>query len=57
MKRLVLTIAILIGLAAPAWAGYANQGDARAQYTLGLMYEKGWGEWYIPLGIGKMGQP
>ena len=45
MKRLVLTFAILIGLAAPAWAGYANQGDARAQYTLGLMYEKGWGVW------------
>ncbi len=33
MKRLVLTIAILIGLAAPAWAGFAeglaayNRGD------------------------------
>ncbi len=33
MKRLVLTIAILIGLAAPAWAGIAegvtayNRGD------------------------------
>ncbi len=24
MKRLVLTIAILLGLAAPAWAGFAE---------------------------------
>ena len=63
MKRLVLTIAILIGLAAPAWAGFAEgvaaynrgdyatalremrtlaeQGDAVAQYNLGLTYPKG----------------
>ncbi len=65
MKRLVLTIAILIGLAAPAWAGFAEgvtaynrgdyatalrefrplaeQGDAGAQFILGLMYYKGQG--------------
>ena len=65
MKRLVLTIAILIGLAAPAWAGFAEgvaayesgdyatalrelrpfaeQGDAVAQYNLGLMYHDGQG--------------
>ncbi|MCH7916223.1 MAG: sel1 repeat family protein [Deltaproteobacteria bacterium] len=65
MKRLVLTIAILIGLAAPAWAGFAEgiaahlrgdyatalrefrplaeQGDAAAQYNLGLMYDEGQG--------------
>ena len=65
MKRLVLTISILIGLAAPAWAGFAEglaaynrgdyetalrewrplaeQGDARAQLFLGLMYDKGRG--------------
>ncbi len=65
MKRLVLTIAILIGLAAPAWAGFAEgfaayergdyatalrefrplaeQGDAVAQYNLGIMYSKGQG--------------
>ena len=65
MKRLVLTFAILIVLAAPAWAGFAEgpaaykrgdyetalrefrllaeQGDAAAQYNLGLMYINGWG--------------
>ncbi len=65
MKRLVLTIAILIGLAAPAWAGFAegvaaykrgdyetalrelrplaNQGNAEAQFNLGVMYDKGEG--------------
>ncbi len=65
MKRLVLTFAILIGLAAPAWAGFAEgvlaygrgdyatalrefrplaeQGDAAAQYNLGLMYDEGQG--------------
>ncbi len=65
MKRLVLTVAILIGLAAPAWgqsdAGYeaykrgdyaaahriwkplADQGDASAQYNLGLLYHHGLG--------------
>ncbi len=65
MKRLVLTIAILIGLAAPAWAGLAEgaaaylrgdyatalrefrplakQGDANAQFNLGLMYDNGQG--------------
>ncbi|MFQ6018911.1 MAG: peptidoglycan-binding protein [Kiloniellaceae bacterium] len=65
MKRLVLTIAILIGLAAPGWgqsdAGYeaykrgdyaaahriwkplAEQGDASAQYNLGLLYHHGLG--------------
>ena len=62
MKRLVLIIAILIGLAAPAWAGFAEgvaayhrgdyetalrelrplaeQGDADAQYNLGIMYRQ-----------------
>ena len=62
MKRLVLTFAILIGLAAPAWAGFAEgvaayhrgdyetalrelrplaeQGDADAQYNLGIMYRQ-----------------
>ncbi len=65
MKRLVLTIAILLGLAAPAWAGLAeglaaferrdyatalrewrslaNQGNASAQYNVGLMYDNGQG--------------
>ncbi len=65
MKRLVLTIAILLGLAAPAWAGFAegvaaykrgdyetalrelrplaNQGNAEAQFNLGVMYDKGEG--------------
>ena len=65
MKRFVLTFAILIGLAAPAWAGFAEgyaafergdyatalrewrplaeQGDADAQYNLGIMYENGRG--------------
>ncbi len=65
MKRLVLTFAILIGLAAPAWAGFAEgvaaymrgdyatalrelrplaeQGDANAQFNLGLMYDDGRG--------------
>ncbi len=65
MKRLVLTIAILIGLATPAWAGFAegvaaykrgdyetalrelrplaNQGNAEAQFNLGVMYDKGEG--------------
>ena len=65
MKRLVLTVAILIGLAAPGWgqsdAGYeaykrgdyaaahriwkplAEQGDASAQYNLGLLYQYGLG--------------
>ncbi len=65
MKRLVLTVAILIGLAAPGWgqsdAGYeaykrgdyatahrvwkplAEQGDASAQYNLGLLYHHGLG--------------
>ncbi len=65
MKRLVLTIAILLGLAAPAWAGFAegvaaykrgdyatalrefrplaNQGNADAQYNLGVMYDNGLG--------------
>ncbi len=65
MKRLVLTIAILLGLAALAWAGFAEgvaaygrgdyatalrefrpfaeQGDANAQFNLGVMYDKGQG--------------
>ena len=65
MKRIVLTAAILIGLAAPAGAGFdegvaayargdyptalrefrllAKQGDDRAQYNLGIMYDKGAG--------------
>ncbi len=65
MKRLVLTVAILLGLAAPAWAGFAEgvaaykrgdyvtalrelrplaeQGDARAQSNLGVMYSHGHG--------------
>ena len=62
MKRLALALAILIGLAAPAWAGFAEgvaayhrgdyetalrelrplaeQGDADAQYNLGIMYRQ-----------------
>ena len=65
MKRLVLTIAILLGLSAPAWAGFAEgvaayergdyatalrewrplaeQGNALAQYNLGVMYDNGRG--------------
>ena len=60
MKRVVLTVAILLGLAAPAWAGFAEgvaahlrgdyatalrefrplaeQGNAKAQLALGIMY-------------------
>ncbi len=65
MKRVISAVVVLIGLAAPAWAGFdegvaayergdyetalrefrplAEQGQARAQVNLGLMYEKGQG--------------
>ena len=65
MKRLVVTFAILLGLAAPAWAGYfeglaaynrddyaralrewrplAEQGHAKSQNKLGIMYRRGRG--------------
>ena len=62
-RCLTLIIALIVGLAAPAWAGIdegvaalergdyetafremkplAEQGDADAQYNLGLMYDEG----------------
>ncbi len=65
MKRTISAVVVLIGLAAPAWAGFdegvaaynrgdyatalhewrplAKQGDAAAQFNLGLMYETGQG--------------
>ena len=58
MKRLVLTIAILIGLAAPAWAGYAEglaaykRGDyATAPRELQPLAEQGVAEAQYYLGL------
>jgi hypothetical protein len=64
-RRLILIVVLIVGLAAPAWAGFDNgmaayergdyenalrewqplaeQGDAAAQYNLGIMYAKGQG--------------
>ena len=59
MKRVAPAVALLIALAVPAWADaylrgdystafqefepFAKQGNARAQYNLGLMYDNGHG--------------
>ena len=65
MKRLALTIVLVLGFAPPAWADFsdgvaaynrgdyatasremkplAEQGFAKAQYNLGVMYDKGGG--------------
>jgi len=55
-RRLILMVALIVGLAAPAEAGFdegeaalrelkplAEQGDAIAQFNLGILYSKGWG--------------
>ena len=65
MKRIALAVALLVSLAAPAWAGFdeglvvykrgdyevalrewvllAEKGDAKSHYSLGRLYEWGFG--------------
>ena len=47
MKRMAFAVALLVLLAAPAWAGFdeglaaAEQGDVFAQFNLGHLYDNG----------------
>ncbi len=50
MRRIFIALALVVGLAAPAWAdeaaavrALAEQGDAKAQFALGTMYRDGQG--------------
>ena len=50
MRHIIIVLALLAGLAAPAWAdeaaairSAAEQGDAQAQFALGTMYRDGQG--------------
>ncbi len=50
MRHIIIIIALVLGLAAPAWVDnaaavrtLAEQGDAKAQFALGTMYRDGRG--------------
>jgi len=50
MRHVIFALALMVGLALPAWAGnatavqtLAEQGDAKAQFALGTMYRDGHG--------------